>query len=189
VFESKGASHLLQCIAWRAGCQAVEATSETSRMESSSRPPRSRTSRRPEDAAAPSASPRLTSLCFGVAHCGARRQTAAVIASGPGKQLDSLEERETELSMSWVSSAVTCTAKFRMHQQVALPWALAIFWEAFLRGFRDPAQCGNRAALRQLTCAQQRGGARSGTTARARAGCDATSRDRMESWRWSPLYL
>ena len=64
-----------------------------------------------------------------------------MIASGPGKQLDSLEERETELSMSWVSSAVTCTAKFRMHQQVALPWALAIFWEAFLRGFRDPAQC------------------------------------------------
>eukprot|EP00966_Prymnesium_polylepis_P073282 1701480-Prymnesium_polylepis.1 len=46
-------------------------------MESSSRPSRSRTSRRPKDAAAPSASTRLTSLCFGVAHCGARRQTAA----------------------------------------------------------------------------------------------------------------
>jgi len=103
--QSHSSNELLQCIAWRAGCQAVEATSETSRMESSSRPPRSRTSRRPEDAAAPSASPRLTSLCFGVAHC---------------------------------------TAKFRMHQQVALPRALAIFWEAFLRGFRDPAQCDTR---------------------------------------------
>ena len=57
-----------------------------------------------------------------------------MIASGPGKQLDSLEERETELSMSWVSSAVTCTAKFRMHQQVALPWALAIFFLAHISG-------------------------------------------------------
>ena len=134
---------------WRAGCQGSGMTSETSRMEPSSRPPRSCTSRRPENAAAPSASPRLTSLCFGVAHCGARRQTAAVSASGPGKQLDSPEERETELSMSWVSSAVTCKAKFRMHQQVALPWALAIFWEAFFRGFRDPAQCECR---RQSNC-------------------------------------
>ena len=106
------------------------------RMGPSSRFPRSRTSPRPEDAAAPSTSRRLTSLCFDVAHCGARGQTVAVSASWPGKQLDSPEERETELSMSWVSSAVTCTAKFRMHQQGALPWALAIFWLIYLESAR-----------------------------------------------------
>ena len=121
----------------RAGRHVVEeGILRALRMGSSSQFPRSRTSPRPEDAAAPSTSRRLTSLCFDVAHCGARGQTVAVSASWPGKQLDSPEERETELSMSWVSSAVTCTAKFRMHQQGALPWALAIFWLIYLESAR-----------------------------------------------------
>ena len=58
-----------------------------------------------------------------------------MIASGPGKQLDSLEERETELSMSWVSSAGTCTGNYWVHHKGALPRALTIFSQAFLRGF------------------------------------------------------
>jgi hypothetical protein len=91
----------------RAGHQVEEASQGTLRMGSSLSWPRWRTSRRPEDASAPSASRYFTTLYFGVAHCGVRRQTAAVSASGPGKQLDSPEESDTELCMSWVSGANT----------------------------------------------------------------------------------
>ncbi len=131
----------MQCYLWamhleRALRQVREAISQTLRMNLSSRQPRSCTSGRSGEAAAPSASRRISSLCFGVAHCGTRRQSAAVSTSGLGKQLDSHEGCDAELSMSWVSSAVTCTVNYWAHHKGALPRALAIFSQAFLRGFR-----------------------------------------------------
>ena len=135
VFESKGSAHLWQCTPasgppcgrgrYLAGTKdgAVFTISAITYVAKAGR----------RSGTVNESSPHLLVLA---AHCGARGQTVAVSASWPGKQLDSPEERETELSMSWVSSAVTCTAKFRMHQQGALPWALAIFWLIYLESAR-----------------------------------------------------
>jgi hypothetical protein len=78
-------------------------------------------------------------------------QTAAVSTSGLGKQLYSHEERDTELSMSWVSSAGTCTGNYWVHHKGALPRALAIFSQAFLRGFRVSSPMWTARPTRGLT--------------------------------------
>ena len=62
--------------------------------------------------------PLLGRFASALAECGDEKCSCCeqLSTSGLGKQLDSPEEAETELSMSRGSGAGTCSARYRMHQ-------------------------------------------------------------------------